>query len=500
MNTLNQYRNKIIVTVIIIVVLFLALLFVVLRGFVHIDDDNISSVTYTSVGDQTSTKTTKDTSLYLSSGDYTVKVTKTDHSSYIKQVTVPHFLQSNHVSVSSLQHDLRSIAKESLLNVGYVTQSGISTFENGAITSNKRTSVAAMKKSDNSTPDFSDVAVVSNGVLGGVIEGDNNFIPVFYNFKTDKSVYYPAVAVDKSDTQGVSVESDNSGGFSVFSAASQRLYTYSLKNTKSATKQLAFKDFNVASFDNKPLYSSTKSTIAVLEGSQAVSTSDNQAIKTKSSEYKLTIAAADGKKKQTKSMSFDQPVNTITLSKNGNYIFISTPNTAYVYTVDNLQPVLTIPFEAKQPIWVNDDEFVFVTDENTVVYKASVKKGTVTSLFADNLLAVSSLSYIDENKLYFTAFSKQNEYAENPDAYVVDIMRPTKTNNQLVKDFPFQASGYYIQAQDHTLYVQLTRYVSDTGVFYDKKAYSEALDYIKNTIRDSGQYNIKKHFIDIDLR
>lgn len=466
------------------------------HGYIKINGDSIRSVEVIKLQSNGSSPVEYTSGDAIKNGTYYITVTKKDGNSYSQQADVPRFFGDITVDVKTSQNAATLITKESYSTVARANSTSVTTFDYiGKLKTTKNNDILGRNTSTSSKlPQYTNYVVISNGLVGGVIKSEDIVTPVFYDVEKNSTRYFDPIKLSSADSD-VTIQSTSSG-FMVFSKEDSTIYAYSQSESY---KKIGVENYAVASSNNKPLIAFNKAVLAVTSGDDRISSPDNEQAN-KTNDYSITVL--NEKNEELRSLSIDKnyTINTINLSNDNKYIAISTSTAMFIYEIETGEKLFTIPFQTQSFMWNLDDEFIFVNAANHELLSGNVQTKSAQSLINTDALNISELSFIDDSVLYFTAYSNKDEFRKKPDAYSINISLVASDNNQLLSQFPYQGDGYYIQALNNTLYVQLTRYVSNNGTFYDNDAYSKALKYIKNVLKDNNQYKVEKYFVDVDLR
>jgi hypothetical protein len=265
--------------------------------------------------------------------------------------------------------------------------------------------------------------------------------------------------------------------------------SFSLQSTKDISK-----------YDGQPLYSFEKDTVALVIGKDTVSGGDAE---NPEGDTNLTLFIRNIKDvdKKMEVPLGEGGVSDISLSPDASHIYIQNSQSSVIFNTTTGQVEFRIPYPVGQFMWTKKDgDFVFVTMDSGI-FKGSVEKNIAMNIVSYTAVRPTRISFIEGGSVYFTGYTTKTDGNEDPDAYQVDLEKPsTSDSRSRLQNFPHQGENFYIDYLGNMLTVQLTRYITDTGASEADGARAAAIQYIRSRISNPQNYTVRYIFVDIDLR
>lgn len=489
-------RNILLVTG--IVALIAIIVFVVTHGFLIVENvtnnEPYRHTSYSSDLTPTSSGSTGSFNL-LTSGNYSLEMSTSDSGIDTKFITVPRFFTTTTTKRESGEKKVEVLGRGVMARLASAQSGLIAWNESGdyyPINQGRIDNSDAVEQTSGVYPDFEQVVQVNGSLLGGFTRNDDGSIfPTFHNLSiSDNSIFQPF-------TPGESVVVKREvGGFSIYDSNSETFLLY----RPGEEGPLSFKQEvdSVATYDRTPLYSIGTKRTAIVTGGDITSSNEDEDVKSTDASFRVRIFNTSDKK-QLVDKSLEASIKDLSLSPEGNYLYVHTDRSMVIYETKSLTPVYASPFLVNDFMWINNDSFTFTTAEQGM-FIGSAKSSSARTVASFRVVRPTQLSYINDGWIYFTAYTDQNDGAINPDAYRVSIKDAASDRDKTVlREFPHKGDGYYIDFINGRLVVQLTRYIDSTGSFEDEEAKLAVNSFVADFFPDEAPEIVYDYIIS-DLR
>ncbi len=459
-----------------------------------ITNETVAMYSQLSQGANKPTATTASESNFIASGLYSVSVSDKDGNRSISTIDVPRFLFSASAKPATKPTKVSTIARNSLPNI-IETQAGLSSYEGTAFRLLDPSNITNDNLKDfelSSLPNFVESKQIDKQTLVGYEVSEAGIQPVRHSVPNDTDIYYPLISDAKPEDIGIQVTGQT---FSIFNKKDSVVYIYDQASTNTIT--LSVKNAGkVSRNEGIPVFSATNKFIAVSIGPDYVASNDT-ADDLEGGGHDIAIFDITTKKKIHTIKVSSAPVLSAALSPNGKYIAVSTDTQTAIYDIASGKYTFSIPHSVEQFQWYSDDKFVFIT-RTEGVFSGSAATRSAQSVIPYSQVRPTSMSYVENNELYFTGYSEAISNAEFPDAYKAQLAESADNNSIAgVRHFPEQGRGYYVDYLNGTVTVQLTRYDSGEGGVVDESVKSDAIAYITKHLPGYDTNNIRYVYVDL---
>lgn len=486
------------IVVITILVLLLPLVFTVWVSIINVgilvversdQTSPIKSIAYNKTEDPSDPKTTEDTSITLPSGDYDIQVTLQDNSRYYRQVSVPSFRKQISIQPSSFEHELEAIGKETFPFILAANNSDVISYNQAhdlkKVPRDKISPLDAKVSVDPNLSSLLNPISLSNGTVVGLnATGANVYIPTLYSAITEMAFAYRAY--DYSGSKYGTQIFRAGPGFAVFDGDTRTVNFFGTDlSSKEPFASVSLTNYTLTDSSSLPIMTTGKGSVAFVTGEREVDEGLSVgAIKN----AEVHVLSKDGAVIGVVKIEGDTAVSRLSLSDDGSYIVVGSPQSTRFYSVSTRKPVLTIPLTFTEHVW-DGDNFVF-SSPNAGIFVASMKNRDTSNILPDITLNISSIGFIDDGKLYFSAFSELNTNTSFPDAYSVSLTDPADDSNILAKSLPIWSGDYSIDYIGDKIIVTSVQYIVD-GVVVNNEGELAAKEMLNTVLPDQKNYRIE---------
>jgi len=433
----------------------------------------------------------------LTSGVYSFSALSASGAWSFQTVTIPHFLSSVAVQQPKAEHLTTTVGRMATSNVALKNNILTSWSNEGVflpIDSSNVSGDISGQTTDPNFPVFAQNVQISASIIGGVVKVNSGYQPIFYNINDSSLAYLPVVISNKP----VFIQK-TSAGFSVFNPTGKNITVYQPGQASPVRSFSLQATKPIASYNNKPLYSYEKNTVAVVTGPAMFDGGDGPS--TNSQPLELTTINTRDKKQFTRLTLPDRSITSVSLSPTGEEVIIQGASSSSVYSTRTGKLKMVIPYSITQLIWKGDGtDFVFRASDAGIFIGSLVKKSGA-NLVPYSIARPTNLSFIEGDDIYYSAYTSKTDGNIKPDIYRSSLSKVSSAvSRSLLANFPHQGEGYYIDCLDNIITIQTTRYITDEGAFTDSGALKRAQDYIKLKIADTSSYTIQQQYVDMDIR
>lgn len=489
-------RNFLIIISAVIVISIVV--FITTHGFLAVDNvTNKSVYTYTSYANDLKPDSSSSSSSFqlMSSGDYSVQMPLPGGGIDTKYVSVPRLLMTAKTQRDTGEKKIETLGRGVIPRLALVG-GGLAAWEDSGsmyvIDQNKISNSESISIADESYPEFEQFVQVDKSLVGGFTRSeDNSIFPTFHNLSTnDNQLFQPY-----SPGEDVVVKKE-ANGFSIYDSNSRTYRLY----LPGKDEPVSFKqdDTPVAQYDRKALYSISPKKSILVTGGEIMSVNEDESVDIENANFRVKIFSTTDKKLLLDE-SLDASINEVTVSTDGSYIYIRTNESMTIYDTATFKRVYATPYLVNDFVWLSDDSFAYTTGEQGM-FIGSAKNGTARTVTPYDVLRPTQISFVDDEWVYFTAYTDKNTGAKDPDAYRVSYKSSADQQDmKILREFPKTGSGYYIDYINGRLVVQLTRYVDSSGSFDDEEAKSAVSVYVSDFFGNNTPETIYDYKV-FDLR
>lgn len=496
-NIASLKLRKIIIGVL-VVILFIVAWFFSTHGFIVVESlKNGEIISYSQTEEKLITNlfSSDKNRTFVSAGDYMVQVPSQDGGIYIKKISVPGFLSSITVSKPASLPKTDVIGRQTLVNLA-TKGGGVVSYSSDShvlqVDSTNITGSLEKQYIDQQLSLFEQQVQISSSVIAGVIKVETGYQPVAYNLTTGDISYFPFIeSTDKSVTISASQTA-----FTSFNKKVSTVTVYNPDKPDNTRTIVLESSQHVTNQNGTPIYSYENNVIATLTGDDFINRGDGESKTSNHSLLLLNIST----KKQLKSIDLgDTPITNISLSQDTKHLYIQSQQSAIILNTSTGEQELALPFAINQFKWIDSNQFVFLAGQQGV-FVGDISSKSAQTLIPYSIARPTSLSFVDKGSVYFTAYTAKTNGVDNPDAYRTVVSKPaTDLSQKVLKTFPHQGDGYYVDYINGEITIQLTRYNSSVSSSYtDTAAEKRALEYV-NGIFGNTKPPISYVYVDFDL-
>ncbi len=379
-------------------------------------------------------------SVAVTSGKYVVQVSLDDQTSYVANVSVSGWLSSVTVTPRSHTFSVSPVATstgQSILPIGdsYFTYDPESTGQ--------------MVNGDRS---WSEVI--------GALPVDDDRLLMLRQVSYDDSVTNSLASIYDSTTGEVTTIGEtgepalaantfyNNQNIYIIGHDNRKVIEVSVDGIKTITMP---DDIKYAKYGDWPILTMNNELTAVLSGNDFVPLDDGEPHRgTKPTA--VTLYNTDGfSVKKTIDIGIRSDITTLSLSPDNTKVAVIGERSIEVYGVNSGQLEFSTPSDGEgidSLFWKDNASFVYSLDMGGV-YLADLDRQEAYSIIDNDLLRITSLSGLIDDKVYLTAFPNQDGNVErtSPDGYTIDLT--AEVTNPLTEDaatitrsLPYDAPGY----------------------------------------------------------
>lgn len=493
---------RIVVIMVSVIIFVIGAWFIYSHGFVSVKNtSDISTVSYTRLNNNLlATSTSLPVSGgFVSSGNYSVVITKKSGFVSLSQVTVPHFLMSTPEITSQISPSVSVVARKGTVDIALRNTSLVGYELSGSLRPLTTDNVAGDvvdESFDENLSLLNKPVQISSSDIGGLLQTKTGVQPVIYDFNSSRVSYFPAL-VNPLDSLFTNVTSN---GFNVYDIKSGDVMVYTLSNQSEPTATFSIKTSkNVSKYNNQPTYSYENNTVALLMGKDIFSGGDGEEA-SGSSKQTISIRSLDNKYSNSIDLG-EGGVTNISLSPDAAYLFVQNSQSAVIYDVKTGVVRFIIPYSINQFTWFGDNQdFVFTTSRSGI-FKGSLRTNSAVNIIPYTVVRPTHISFINDGAVYFSGYTTKTDGNSQPDIYKSILSSESSVDSSSVLlNFPHQGENFYIDCLDNTITVQLTRYITDGGIVDDTKARKDAEKYIQLKIKNLSSYKVNYSYITTDLR
>ena len=435
-----------------------------------------------------------DTRILLPSGDYLVQRPDGFGGFTIQNATAPRWLTTTSLQPQTAGFRTTAISKNSLLHVGLRNNKVISYRDDTYRSADTKniTNDNIVDKSFVNYPGFNSSIQIGSEKIGGFVETPNGFQPTIYDINKETIKTF-AFVNDYVDTGLIAIHD----GFGYLDKKNNVVFLY----TSDTVQEISLKGLNVSFNADEALFSYSNGKIAVVTGLSLVLSGDDEPEDAISDKQKIFVFDTETKNIEQQLNFGDTFITGVSLSPNGQFIAVQTPDSTSVINIVSKKQVHTIPFSTSDLTWVENNTIV-VNTANDGIMLADINEKTTKSIVPYSLVKPTKVSFIKNGMVYFTGYKANVRGKVNANIYssVIKTNSTDQKNYAVIENFPYQGRDYYIDIYNNTITVQRTRYVSNGNATVSKEALNRAKQYAQDKLGDSlKKYTYNLTYTDLIL-
>lgn len=467
-------------------IIFIGLIiYIVTHGFLTITNfPEGQSVRHTSFAGNlsvASSGTTSQSVKILPSGGYSVLVLTQSGGVDAHFAPVPNFMQTAGITAGDRATDIRVVARGTPARMALDANGALVGWDDAGAFKGVASDTIDNSGTDSTTnvffPNFERAVQINATTIGGITSAEGEYVPTYFDFTTNDNKVYDAIT---SDTAVYA--RDEAAGFSAYVEKDTSLNYYEPSKDKAIGVKLPEA---AATIDGIPLTSAGPSVAAAVTGGSLFSINEDEEVEVEPANLKLRIIdTKTGDELKSKSLDETQ-LRDIRLSADGKNVYIQTDQSFFILDTTDLKVRYAAHVTIHQFKWASGDSFVFSTTDQGI-FAGSITGKRASTLAPYRLVQPTEISFIKDDVVTFTAYSRSNDGAINPDVYQVNLnAKKTGESLNLITKFPYQGEEYYADYVNGKVVVQLTKYISSTGESVNEDAKVAAQDYAREVFGET---------------